>query len=222
MAGKAAGPISARTIPAPRSAGEGLGSGVVLAKKGLVVTNFHLCKTDTVSVRLLDGRTLPAKVLKKNFETNLAVLRVELPAGVELVAAACHADDDVVLGETVLAVGNPTGVLPVVTAGVLSALRGNGRLQADPNLGNPNGGGACIDACGRVLGIADAGMIDPLDLAFATRGDKVDRRPTCRRLWASAACAWCLARRSKTSPRVTSRSARMPRRPTNGPVAIVR
>ncbi len=171
--GQGSWPDLGKNDPGAAQRREGLGSGVVLAKKGLVVTNFHLCKTDTVSVRLLDGRTLPAKVLKKNFETNLAVLRVELPAGVELVAAACHADDDVVLGETVLAVGNPTGVLPVVTAGVLSALRGNGRLQADPNLGNPNGGGACIDACGRVLGIADAGMIDPLDLAFATRGDKV-------------------------------------------------
>jgi len=78
-----------------------------------------------------------------------------------------------VLGETVLAVGNPTGSRVVVTSGVLSALRGSGRLQADPNLGNQNGGGACVDATGRLLGIVDGGMIDPLEMAFAMRGDKV-------------------------------------------------
>jgi S1-C subfamily serine protease len=151
---------------------DGLGSGVVLGSKGLIVTNAHLCKQATVQVRA-GASTFPAKVLKTNGDTNLALLLAEVPAGVVLSAALCEADDDVLLGETVLAVGNPTGALPVVTAGVLSALRGSGRLQADPNLGNQNGGGAVVSVGGRLLGIADAGAIDPLDMAYAMRGDKV-------------------------------------------------
>ncbi len=159
----------------------GLGSGVVVSARGLVVTCAHFCANQTATIRVADGRTFPAKVVKTHVamdlrggsETNLALLQVELPAGVSLVAAPCHRDDDVVLGETVLAVGNPLGKRPVVTAGVLSALRGNGRLQADPNLGNQNGGGAVVDASGRLLGIADTGDTDAIDLAYAMRGDKV-------------------------------------------------
>jgi S1-C subfamily serine protease len=159
----------------------GLGSGVVLSASGLVVTCAHLCPEDKVRLRLADGRTFPAKVLARHAEanlmggngTNLALVLAELPAGTSLTPAACETDDDVVLGETVLAVGNPAGTRPVVTAGVLSALRQSGRLQADPNLGNQNGGGAVVDATGRLLGIADTGETDAIDLEYAMRGDKV-------------------------------------------------
>lgn len=154
---------------------EGLGSGVVLAKKGLVVTNAHICGSDPLRVRTSDGRTFDALVIKRHGDTNLAVLRVALPAGTTLPAADCNADDDVILGETVLAVGNPTGAQVVVAAGVVSARRDRegGRIQADANLGNQNGGGAVVDVTGRLLGICDAGRVDPIEIAFAKRGDRV-------------------------------------------------
>lgn len=153
---------------------EGLGSGVVLSASGLVVGNAHVVKSGTPRVRLLDGRTFPAKVVKKQGGSNLALLQVELPAGATLPAASCGVDDDVVLGEPVLAVGNPLGTACVVTGGVVSAKRDRegGRIQADANLGNQNGGGAIVDASGRLLGIGDAGEIDPIDMAFAQRGER--------------------------------------------------
>jgi len=153
----------------------GLGSGVVLGTKGLVVTNAHLVKGGAARVRTGDGRTFPAKVVKTHGGTNLALLQVELPAGQSLTAADCNPDDDTILGEVVYAVGNPVGAKPVVTAGVVSARRDRegGRIQADANLGNANAGGAVVDAVGRVLGIGDGGAIDPLEMAYQQRGDKV-------------------------------------------------
>jgi S1-C subfamily serine protease len=147
----------------------------VLSQRGLVVTNLHVCKDGAPRIRTPAGTTFPAKVLKTNAASNLALLQAELPAGTTLTAADCNPDDDAILGETVLAVGNPLGTQVVVTAGVVSARRDRegGRIQADANLGNANGGGAVIDVTGRVLGIGDAGLIDPLDLQFAMRGDKV-------------------------------------------------
>lgn len=153
----------------------GLGSGVVIGKAGLVVANAHTCKVGAPRVRTSDGRVFPAKVVKTHAGTNLALLQVELPAGATLTSAACDPDDDAVLGEVVYAVGNPIGTGVVVSAGVVSARRDRegGRVQADANLGNQNGGGAIVDAAGRLLGIGDAGAVDPLEIAFAQRGDKV-------------------------------------------------
>lgn len=153
---------------------EGLGSGVVLSSNGLVVTNAHLVKNGTPRVKLLDGRTFPAEVVKKQGGSNLALLQLALPEGTKLPTAECAPDDDLTLGEVVLAVGNPVGTACVVSAGVVSARRDRegGRIQADANLGNQNGGGAIVDVTGRVLGIGDAGAIDPIEVAFKQRGDK--------------------------------------------------
>lgn len=153
---------------------QGLGSGVVVSASGLCLTNAHLCRGESVQVRVGE-RSFPAKVKKTHRATNLALLQIELPAGVVLAVAECAPDDDVLLGERVFAVGNPLGTQPVVSAGVVSARRDRegGRIQADPNLGNQNGGGAVVDAAGRLLGIADAGVRDAIDVQFAMRGEQV-------------------------------------------------
>lgn len=153
----------------------GLGSGVVLSKNGLVVTNAHVVAEGSPRVRLGDGRTFPATVEKRSGSLNLALLQLELPAGTALPAAPCNVDDDAVLGEVVLALGNPLGTQVVVAGGVVSAKRGRegARIQADANLGSANGGGAIVDGNGGLLGIGDAGAIDPIEMAFAMRGDRV-------------------------------------------------
>ena len=150
----------------------GLGSGVVATADGLLVTNAHLCGGGAARVKVGD-RVYDAEVLETDGGSNLALLQVALPSGVQLKPVQLGADDDVRLGEAMFAVGNPTGAGAVVTAGVISALRGRagGRIQADANLGNQNGGGAVIDASGRVVGIADAGRVDPIEVAFLMRGD---------------------------------------------------
>jgi S1-C subfamily serine protease len=153
----------------------GLGSGVVLSASGLVVCNAHGVAGGSARVRTSDGRTFAAKVQKRHAGTNLALLQLELPAGASLAPIVCAADEDVVLGERVLAIGNPLGSSPVVSAGVVSAKRDRegGRIQADPNLGNQNGGGAVVDAAGRLLGVVDAGAVDAIDVQYAMRGDRV-------------------------------------------------
>lgn len=154
---------------------DGLGSGVVVSARGLVVTNAHIVRDGEPRVRTAGGKTFPAKVVKTHSATNLALLQAELPAGTTLAAAACDPDDDAILGEGVLAVGNPLGTQVVVSGGVVSARRDRegGRVQADANLGNQNAGGAIVDASGRLLGIGDGGARDPLEVAFAQRGDRM-------------------------------------------------
>ncbi|MCK5944176.1 MAG: trypsin-like peptidase domain-containing protein, partial [Planctomycetes bacterium] len=151
-----------------------LGSGVVATASGLVLTNAHVAAR-AADVRVKVGeQVFAARVMKSNLRANLSLLELDLPDGVELVPATFGVDDDLELGEAVLAVGNPTGQGVVVSGGVISAMRARegGRIQSDANLGNQNGGGAIIDASGRVVGIGDAGLIDPIDMAFAQRGER--------------------------------------------------
>lgn len=153
----------------------GLGSGVVLSRTGLVVTNAHFVDVGPPRVRLADGRTFAASIVEKLSANNLALLQLELPTGDALQAADCNGNGDAILGEVVLAIGNPLGSQVVVTAGVVSALRlrDGSRIQADANLGNQNGGGAVVDVSGRLLGIGDAGAVDPIELQYGMRGDRV-------------------------------------------------
>ena len=155
---------------------ERLGSGVVLSRSGLVVTNNHLVgEEDDLRITLADGRSFGATVLRRRPAANLALLELDLPAGAKVPAAPCGTDADLTLGEPLLGVGNPLGETPTVTGGVLSARRRGGRLQADPNLGNQNAGGALIDRNGRVVGIIDGGVIDPVELAYRMRGDEAKK-----------------------------------------------
>jgi S1-C subfamily serine protease len=152
----------------------GIGSGVVLSKAGLVVANAHVAEEGKPQVRV-GGRTFAATVVKSHRATNLALLQLELPAGVSLTPIAVNAADDAIVGEVVLALGNPYGTGIAVSAGVVSARRDRegGRVQADANLGNQNGGGAVIDRHGRLLGIVDAGALDPIAQQFAQRGERM-------------------------------------------------
>ncbi len=150
----------------------GLGSGVVLSKSGLVVANAHVCRGSSLRIKIA-GKVYEAEVVKTNRSSNLSLLQVKLPAAATLQPAVFAGDNDVDLGEVMLAVGRPMGTGLVVSGGVISAFRARegGRIQADANLGNANGGGAIIDAAGRVIGISDAGRVDPIEQAFRQRGD---------------------------------------------------
>ncbi|MFK7741153.1 MAG: trypsin-like peptidase domain-containing protein [Planctomycetota bacterium] len=154
-----------------------VGSGVVLSATGLVVANGHVCDGGNVEV-VVGANTYPAEVVSTHARSNLALLEVELPAGVRLVPAGCGADDDAMLGEAVLALGRPSGQSVVVSKGVVSAKRGRRglRIQADADLGNANGGGAIIDAAGRLIGIGDAGRIDPVEMAWMMRRDQAQQQ----------------------------------------------
>src|SRR5262249_51877119 len=171
--GAAAAPDLGSEDPYGTQRRDGTGSGVVVSKTGLVLTNRHLLgDRGDAKVLFADGRVLPAKVVKAHAPSNLALLQVELPAGAVLAGARCG-EGQGTPGEVVVAVGRPLGGKDLtVSAGVLSALRDRGRLQADPNLGNQNGGGALVDATGTLLGIVDAGKVDAVDLHFMMEGDR--------------------------------------------------
>ena len=173
-AGDGAFPIAKTDDPGGVVRVGGLGSGVVVSKSGLVVCNAHVVKGGSPRIRTIDGKTFDAEVLDTHGPSNLALLKAKLSQGASLVAIACDENDDATVGEDVLAIGNPYGAL-AVTKGVVSAKRDRegGRIQSDANLGNQNGGGAIVDAQGKLLGIGDAGPIDPIDMQFAQRGDRV-------------------------------------------------
>ena len=149
----------------PPSAREqnGLGSGVIVdAQKGLILTNHHVVTdADQVVVTLADGRQAAASVLGDDPETDLAVIQIRLPA---LQAIELGDSNDLKLGESVLAIGNPFGIGLTVTAGIVSAL---GRtelgintfenfIQTDAAINPGNSGGALVNTQGQLVGINTA------------------------------------------------------------------
>ena len=148
-----------------------LGSGVVLDADGLVLTNNHVIAAGgTVSVRLSDGRTVPASVVAADTTHDLALVRASGLSG--LTPATFGTDGSVAVGDTVLAFGAPLGLEGTVTSGIVSALdrevdtgteQLTGLLQTDAAINEGNSGGALVDTSGDVIGI---------NVAIATASDQ--------------------------------------------------
>ena len=141
-----------------------LGSGVIVGKSGVVVTNNHVIKNaQQVTVVLPDRREFDAKILLADKKTDLAVLRIE--TGKETLPTASFGDvDGLEVGDLVIAIGNPYGVGQTVTSGIISALaRTNvgvsdfrSFIQTDAAINPGNSGGALVDLKGRLIGINTA------------------------------------------------------------------
>jgi serine protease DegQ len=140
----------------------GLGSGVIVAPEGYLLTNHHVVAgADAIEVQLADGRRAPARLVGSDPETDLALLRLDLP---DLPSVALGDAAGLRVGDIVLAIGNPFGVGQTVTAGIVSAL-GRTRLglstyenfiQTDAAINPGNSGGALIDGQGHLVGINTA------------------------------------------------------------------
>jgi serine protease DegQ len=139
-----------------------LGSGVIVSSKGFVLTNNHVIETaDEIEVALADGRKAVAKVVGTDPETDLAVIKIGLP---NLPAITLGRVEQTMVGDIVLAIGNPFGVGQTVTMGIVSALGRNhlgintfeNFIQTDAAINPGNSGGALIDANGNLLGINTA------------------------------------------------------------------
>jgi serine protease DegQ len=145
--------------PSPQA---GLGSGVIVSPEGYLLTNHHVVDgADDIEVRLADGRQVPARLIGSDPDTDLAVLKLDLP-GLPVVLLGDVAGIQV--GDVVLAIGNPFNVGQTVTAGIVSAL-GRTRLglstyenfiQTDAAINPGNSGGALVDTQGRLVGINTA------------------------------------------------------------------
>ncbi len=145
---------------------DGSGSGVVLSNQGLLVTNQHVVEgAEEVRVIFANGRTYDAEVVGEDPLTDLAVLRIE---ALGLTAVEIGSTEDMVIGDTAIAIGSPLGLEggPSVTVGVLSAFDRRvrtsvddelfGMLQTDAPITRGSSGGALVDDEGRLIGITTA------------------------------------------------------------------
>jgi serine protease Do len=139
-----------------------MGSGFIVEANGYIVTNNHVIDDATkVSVRLPDGREFDAKVVGKDAETDVALLKVD---GVNNLPTVAFGDDSKLrVGDWVVAVGNPFGLGGTVTAGIVSSIgRDIGSstftdyLQIDASINQGNSGGPTFDLTGRVVGVNSA------------------------------------------------------------------
>ena len=149
---------------APPAAERSLGSGVIVDRKGFILTNNHVVEQATkIQVQLNGSSTrYSAKVIGTDEETDLAVIKIDA-GNKELPVAKLGNSDGVQVGDWVLAIGSPFGLNATVTAGIVSAKDrgGVGRqfqkfLQTDAAINPGNSGGPLVDLAGEVIGINTA------------------------------------------------------------------
>ena len=178
-------------LPAPRATRErqeALGSGFVVDRTGIILTNNHVVAgADEVVVKLADNRRFPARVVGSDPPTDVAVVKIDHPPA-DLQAATLGDSDRVRVGDYVLAIGNPLGMGQTVTMGIVSAKnrvigerlgdvdpRYEDFIQTDAAINQGNSGGPLFNFRGEVIGINSAiinpgvamnvGFAIPIDLA---------------------------------------------------------
>lgn len=150
--------------PRQRGPRAGLGSGVIIdAAEGLIITNNHVIDgADEIEVTLEDRREFIATVIGADPDTDLALLKIDAR---NLQALEIAETDDVMVGDYVIAVGNPFGLSSTVTSGIVSALgresNGGGNryedyVQTDAAINPGNSGGALVNSKGELIGINTA------------------------------------------------------------------
>ncbi len=139
-----------------------LGSGVILSPEGYIATNNHVISgADSIVVALKDGREATASVIGSDPDTDLAVLKINLP---DLPGITISSSANLRVGDVTLAIGNPFGVGQTVTMGIISATGRNQLglntyedfIQTDAAINPGNSGGALINAAGHLIGINTA------------------------------------------------------------------
>ncbi|MEA5512852.1 HhoA/HhoB/HtrA family serine endopeptidase [Nodularia sp. UHCC 0506] len=160
----------------------GLGSGFIIDKGGLVLTNAHVVdKADKVTVRLKDGRTYEGKVQGIDEVTDLAVVKINPDK--DLPVADLGSSDAVQVGDWAIAVGNPLGFDNTVTLGIVSTLKRSSAqvgiadkrldfIQTDAAINPGNSGGPLLNERGEVIGINTAIRPDAMGIGFAIPIDK--------------------------------------------------
>ncbi len=171
---------------------QGVGSGVIISPDGYILTNNHVVQdqrggdADEILVRLSDDTELEAKLIGRDPQTDIAVIKVEAS---QLPAIKVASSDQIMVGDIVFAIGNPLGVGLTVTSGIISATERSigiyGQdgyedfIQTDAAINQGNSGGALVDIEGRLIGINSAikstsggsiglGFAIPSDLAITT------------------------------------------------------
>ncbi len=158
-----------------------LGSGFVWSSDGIIVTNNHVVEgASRIGVIFNDGTQVPARLIGVDPDSDLAVLRIDAK---KLAAAPIGTSADLMIGETVVAVGNPFGLSGTVTTGVVSALgrsvpsKEAGRtftdfIQTDASINPGNSGGPLLNIEGKVVGINTAILGNAQGIGFAIPVDR--------------------------------------------------
>jgi Do/DeqQ family serine protease len=164
------------SAPRRKVTSRSLGSGVIVDPRGYILTNEHvIARASRVSVTLADERSFPAKIVGTDPDHDLAVIKVE--AKDPLPAVETGDSDRLLIGERVIAIGNPFGLTHTVTTGVVSATRrsiraGRGRvyydfIQTDAAINPGNSGGPLLDITGRMIGVNTAVYSEGMGIGFA-------------------------------------------------------
>jgi len=163
---------------------QSLGSGFVWSSEGIIVTNNHVVEgASRITVNFSDGTQVPAKLIGVDPDSDVAVLRVDAK---KLLAAPIGTSSDLLIGETVIAVGNPFGLSGTVTTGVVSALgrsvpsKEAGRtftdfIQTDASINPGNSGGPLLNIEGRVIGINTMIYANAQGIGFAIPVDRAKK-----------------------------------------------
>jgi serine protease Do len=168
-----------------------LGSGVIVSPEGYVLTNNHVIERGArFRVQLLDGRELGAKVVGTDPSSDLAVLKLETAEKMPFIPPG--RSDDLLIGETVIAIGNPFGLANTVTTGVVSAVHRNFKagertlfdfVQTDASINPGNSGGPLLNIEGQLIGVntailgersAGIGFAIPIDRAKRVAEDLIE------------------------------------------------
>jgi Do/DeqQ family serine protease len=173
----------------------GLGSGVIIDKRGFVLTNFHVIRgADSVTVKLPSNQEFQGRIVGTDTKTDLAIIRFQ-PEG-DLRVATLGDSDRLRVGEWAIAIGNPFGLDQTVTVGVISA---TGRsevgiatyenfIQTDASINPGNSGGPLVNLRGEVIGINTAivatgqgiGFAIPANMAKRVTSQLIDRGKVTR------------------------------------------
>lgn len=162
-----------------------LGSGVIIDEDGYIVTNEHVVsRASKIKVRLSDGRDFEASMISSDPISDLAVLKINSPTPLPYVKMGTS--KDLMIGETVIALGNPFGLENSITTGVLSAknrtltfnsqygdIKYDGLIQTDALINPGNSGGPLINIDGELIGINAAIVNQAQGIGFAIPVDKV-------------------------------------------------
>lgn len=165
------------TISARGAEGGGTGSGEVIKSDGYILTNNHViaiaANGGSVEVQFADGQTVPATIVGRDPQTDLAVLKVDTSAKLKVIAIGSSLS--VVVGQATVVIGAPLGLSGTVTSGIVSALERSiqvpgednsaallvGAIQTDAAINPGNSGGSMVNCSGQLIGIPTAGAAVP-------------------------------------------------------------